>query len=222
MRQLKWIRGLLFENLPWKLLSLAIAVVIWALVATEPELTTNARAGLEFKNLSDKLEIVSDPVTAVILELRGSAGALRGMGESVHPTVVLDMSGAVPGKHTYAVDDKNVKVPRGVSLVGAKPAQLQFEFDPLRVARVPVQVRFAGEGQNGYAIQSYKVDPPKFEITGPRNQLSRIAAATTDAVDISKATGTAQFSVNVFVPDAFVRFVSTPQAVVTVTMKKKQ
>src|ERR1035438_2651028 len=146
IRPIKWIRDLLFENLPWKLLSLAIAVVIWALVTTEPELTTNARAGLEFKNLPDGLEIVSDPVTSVILELRGPAGELRGLGESVHPTVVLDFSAAAPGKRTYAVDDRNVKVPRGVALMGAMPPRLQVEFQPRRVANVPGQGRLTREG----------------------------------------------------------------------------
>ena len=44
IRPFKWIRDLLFQNLVWKLLSLAIAVAIWALVATEPELTTDRKS----------------------------------------------------------------------------------------------------------------------------------------------------------------------------------
>ena len=36
----KLISGLLLQNIWWKLLSLAIAVLIWALVASEPELST--------------------------------------------------------------------------------------------------------------------------------------------------------------------------------------
>ena len=60
IRPLKWIRDLLFQNLGWKLLSLAIAVVIWALVATEPELATFANVRLEYKNLPEGLEIIRD------------------------------------------------------------------------------------------------------------------------------------------------------------------
>ena len=221
MRQLKWIRSLLFENLTWKLLSVCIAVVIWALVATEPELTTNARAGLEYKNLPEGLEIVSDPVTSINLELRGPAGELRGLGESVHPTVVLDLSSAEPGERTYSVDDGNVKVPRGVTLVGARPPRVQFKFEPRRVASVPIRVPFAGEGQNGYAIASFRVEPPQVEISGPRNHVAAINAAMTDAVDVSNATGTVEFPVKVFVQDAFVRCTSSSKAVVTVIMKKK-
>ena len=53
IRPFKWIGDLLFQNLGWKLLSLAIAVVIWALVATEPELATFANVRLEYKNLPE-------------------------------------------------------------------------------------------------------------------------------------------------------------------------
>ena len=221
MRQIKWVRSLLFENLSWKLLSLAVAVVIWALVATEPELSTFAKAGVEYKNLPESLEIASDPINSVVLELRGPASELRGVGDSVHATVVLDMSAAEPGEHTYSVGDGNVKVPRAVRLVRAIPSEVRFRFEARRTTSVPVQVHFTGEGQNGYAVSSFKVEPPQLSITGPRNHVARVTAAMTDAVDVSNATGTVQFPVNTFVEDAFVRFVTSPEAVVTVTMKKK-
>src|ERR1700720_3763362 len=105
MRAVKLIGALLFENLAWKLLALAVAVVIWALVASEPELATFATVRLEYKNLPDDLEISSDPVTSVVLELRGSSGVLRGIGESLRPAVVLDMAAVQPGQRTFMVGD---------------------------------------------------------------------------------------------------------------------
>ena len=44
MNVLKRIRGLLFDNFGWKAVSLLIAVVIWAMVASEPELSATATA----------------------------------------------------------------------------------------------------------------------------------------------------------------------------------
>jgi hypothetical protein len=38
---------------------------------------------------------------------------------------------------------------------------------------------------------------------------------------LANTTGTSQFHVNVFTEDSFVRFLSAPEALVTVTMKKK-
>src|SRR5438309_10757334 len=109
MRTLRWVRELIFSNLLWKLLALAIEVVIWARVATEPELSTFATVRLEYKNLPEGLEISSEPVTSVLLELRGPEGELRGVGDTVRPAVVLDLSGMGPGEHTLSVSDGNVR-----------------------------------------------------------------------------------------------------------------
>ena len=67
MRALRWVT----DNFLWKVLALAAAVAIWMLVASEPELSTFATVRLEFKNLPEDLEISSEPVSTVSLELRG-------------------------------------------------------------------------------------------------------------------------------------------------------
>src|SRR6266699_2472467 len=139
MRALKWIRGLLFANLAWKLLALAAAVVIWALVASEPELATFATVRLEYKNLPDDLEISSEPMTSVVLELRGPSGELRGIGETMRPAVVLDMASVQPGERTFMVGDGNVKLAGGVSLVRSIPSEVRFTFEERGIRYVPVQ-----------------------------------------------------------------------------------
>ncbi len=222
-KALKWTRALLLEHFGWKLLSLGIAVVIWALVASEPELTTLATVRLEYKNLPDDLEISSATVDTVRLELRGPSGELRDLGESggLHPAVILDMSAVQPGQRTFTIDGGNVKLSRGVRLVRTIPAEVRFEFER-RVARtVPVVVRFTGEGQNGYAIANKEVDPPELRIVGPASRVSRTTAAVTDPVDVSSVVGSSEFRVNAFVEDSYVRFETSPQVRVTVTMKKK-
>ena len=221
MRALKWFRELIFRNLVLKLLSLAVAVVIWALVATEPELSTFTTVHLEYKNLPEGLEISSDPVSSVVLELRGPQGELRGVGETIKPAVVLDMSNMDPGEHTFQIGNGNVKLARAVQLVKSVPSQVRFTFEPRRIHSVPVRARFTGEGMNGYVIAGLNVEPKEVEITGPRSRVGRITSVLTDQIDLSNVTGTSEFHVNVFVDDPFVRFESAPEATVTVSMKKK-
>ena len=221
MRILKWFRGLLFQNLGWKLLALAVAVIIWALVATEPELSTFATVRLEYKNLPEGLEISSDPVSSVVLELRGPQGELRGVGDTVRPSVVLDMSNVDAGEHTFPIGDGNVKLARSVQLVRSVPSQVRFTFEPRRIHSVPVRARFTGEGQNGYLVANVSVEPKELEITGPRTRVGRITSVLTDQIDVSNVTGTSEFHVNVFVDDPFVRLEGSTEAVVTVTMKKR-
>jgi YbbR domain-containing protein len=221
-RSLNWLAGLVYRNFLWKLLAVAIAVIIWALVASEPQLSTFATVRLEYKNMPEGLEISSDPVTTIVLELRGPQGELRGVGETIRPAVVLDMSNMAPGERTFPIGGGNVKLARGVHLVRAVPSEVRFTFEQRRSRMAPVQPRFGGEGQNGYVVAAVNVEPREIEVIGPRTRVARITSVSTDPIDVSNVTGTAEFHVNLFVDDPFLRFDSEPEAMVTVTMKKKQ
>jgi YbbR domain-containing protein len=217
----KWALELVTHNFLWKLVALAGAVLIWALVTNEPELSTFATVRLEFRNLPAELEISSQPAETVTLELRGPASELRGQGDSRRPAVVLDMSGAAPGQRTFQIGNGNISLPRGVSLVRSVPSQVRFEFERRAVRDIPVQTHFTGEGANGWVVAKYTVTPAKLPVEGPVNHVTRLQAATTDPVDVSSATATAQLRVNAFLTDSYVRFEGSPEVVVTVTMKKQ-
>lgn len=220
MRALRWLRGFVWHNLGWKVLSLLIAVVIWFLVASEPELSTFANARLVYRNLPDDLEIASEPPTDVSLELRGPSGELRGLGDGVRPLVVIDMSAVQRGERTFPIGDGNVHLGRRVHLVRAVPSEVRFTFERRLVRNVPVRVRFNGNGQNGYAVTSWQAHPSELTIVGPSGPVAGVTAAVTDPIDVSNVVGTKEFQVNAFVDNQYVRFQSPPLVAVTVTMKK--
>ena len=221
MRLLKWLGGLLTQNLGWKLLSLGIAVVLWALVASEPELSTFAVVGVEYKNLPDDLEISTDLVSSLRLELRGPSGALRGLGEGgTRPEVILDMSGVEPGERTFEIGEGNVKLPRGVWLVGAQPPAVRFRFERSETRTVPIWPRFTNEG-NGYEVAQSTVSPKTVEIAGPASRVAKVSAALADEIDVPARAGTFEYRVNAYLEDPQVRFVAVPRVTVTVAVKKK-
>src|ERR1035441_5777639 len=222
MRLLKWLGGLLTRNLGWKLLSLGIAVVLWALVASEPELSTFAVVSVEYKNLDDKLEISSDLVSSLRLELQGPSGALRGLGEGgTRPEVVLDRSGVEPGERTFEIGDGNVKLPRGVRLVGAMPPAVRFRFERSQTRTVRIKPRFTNDENNGYEVAQVAVSPETVEIAGPASRVAKVSAALADAIDIPARAGKFEYQVNAYLEDSQVRFVAVPRVTVTVTVKKK-
>ncbi len=221
-RFLKAALSLIFDRAGWKLLSLAAAFAIWAMVASEPELSTFASTQVEYKNMPTDLEIASNPVTTVLLELRGPQGELQGLGgEGVHPQIIIDMSSASPGEHTYAIDRGTLKLPRGVRLISELPAEVRFNFELVADHEVPVKARFTGEGKNGYMVVSASVAPPTLKIKGAASHVAAISQLETDPVDVSDAVGTETFQVNAFIIDPFVHIKSSPRVSVTVTMRKK-
>ncbi len=223
-RVLRALLRLVFVNFWWKLLSLVIAFAIWATVASEPEMETSVSVPLEYRNLPEGLEVsnVVPGNNLVSLELRGPSGELRGLGESggLRPAIVLDMSRLRPGQRTFTIGEDNVKLPRGVTLVWARPSVVRFDFENSDAPYVPVSVRFTGEGANGYVVARYAVSPKELRIVGPKSHVERITSVVTDPVDVSGVVAQAEFRVNAFVNDSYVRFQSTPQVTVTVKMKK--
>jgi hypothetical protein len=211
---LKRLPGLLVHNYGWKLLSLAIAFVIWALVASEPELATFTTVGLEYNHLPEHLEISSEPMGTVVLELKGPSGELRRTGEGMKPAVVLDVSGEGPGMHTFTIGDGNVRLPRGVRLVRAIPAEVHLQLETRGQRTVPVQARWAGPEP-----AEYRIEPPAIGIEGPRSRVDRVTAAVTDPVDLTGITGAARIKVNVAVDDPYIRFQKAPYVMVDVNTK---
>jgi hypothetical protein len=198
------------QNAGWKLISLAIAVVIWALVASEPEMATFTTVRLEYKNMPEDLEISSEPGESVVLELKGPSGELR--GDALRPAVVVDVGGVGTGLHTFTIGDRNVRLARGVRLVRATPPEVSLGFEPHVERTVPVQVRWVGA-----APGSFRVQPQSVGIQGPASHVARIAAAITDPVDALRMPGSA-IKVNLITApeDSYVRFRSVAQATVEI------
>jgi len=215
-----WLLRLVTHNVGWKLMSLVVALAIWMLVASEPELSTFATARIEFQNLSDNLELSSTPVTSILLELRGPSNQLGGLGDSQQPAVILDMTGVMQGERTFAIGPSDVRMPRGVRVVRATPSEVRYRFEKSLVRAVPVRVRFANEGRNGYHVTGATVLPAELEIAGPQSRVARVASVDTDPVDVGSATGPKEVRVNADVQDSFVRFQSSPQVTVSFTMRK--
>ena len=125
-------------------------MILWAVVASEPELAAFATAPVEFKNLPDDMELASEPVGTVALELSGPSGELRGLNDgAVRPAVILDMSGVRPGDQSFPITSGNVKLARGVRLVRAIPSEIRYQFERRAVKTVPVTPRFTGRGRTG-------------------------------------------------------------------------
>ena len=200
---------LVTRNIWWKLFALLIAVLLWVAVANEPEVSAFVSVPVEFKDLPESLEISSDVLEKVEMEMSGPSGELRTFSGN-RTAVVLDLSDAEPGERTYSIHESDLHLPRGLRLIRSMPSQVHFAFELRRQRTVPVEVRFAGV-------------PPRFEVTpravtieGPESRVRRIASVVTDRIDLSKIAGTTVFHVNTFTDDAHVRITSNSEVTVKV------
>lgn len=205
------------HHLGLKFISLALAALLWLVVAGEPIVERALRVPLEFTNLPAQLEIVGEPPDVVDVRVRGSSGSLSRIaaGELV---ALIDLAAARPGRRLFHLTTSDVRVPFGVEVVQVNPASVAMSFEPSSAKVVPVVPGVEGEPAAGYVVGTVTAEPPTVEVIGPVSALRQLTEAITEPVSVVGATETVNETVTIGVPDAAVRLRSPQNARVTVTV----
>jgi diadenylate cyclase len=207
------------HNLGLKILSLLIAVILWAAVTRDPVAEVALNVPIEFHNVPQNLEISSEVIPQAQIRVRGPARILRDLAQrEIHP--VIDLHGIAPGERTFDLTSKQIHVPRDVQVVQVVPTQLRVSFDRRMIRTVPVKPRVTGTFASGYRILEATVDPKEIQIVGPEHRVKMIDEAVTDPVDATGVLGSATFATNVFIADPLVRPLKSEPVHVTVTTEK--
>ncbi|MBY0504348.1 MAG: hypothetical protein K2X03_10575 [Bryobacteraceae bacterium] len=215
---------LLTDHFLWKLLSLALAAMLWIAVVDEPELTANVTAPVEFSNLAAGLDLGADVPDKVVLQLRGPRSRLA-LATGPRSAVVLNLlSQARPGERTFTVQELNLNLPKGVELVRAVPSQIRVVLENRLRKDVPVTLRFAGPPPVGYRVRWSQVLPERIGIVGPERHVREIEAIETDALDFGQFRGNpekaAEVMLNAFVSDPLVSLATPSQIRARVQLEK--
>lgn len=212
-------RKYILKNLPFKLVSLAIAIMLWWAVGRDQPIDIPMTVPLEFQNAPQNLEINSDYPFQTRVTLRGPERLLQEMNPSeVH--AVIDLKGAAPGQRTLELSPTDIRVPRNVKVVQIVPAQFHISVDRSLSRPVPIQPRVIGTLLSGYGITGVTADPATVTVVGPERRVQAIQAAMTDPVDATGVVGKATFTTHAYVTDPLVR-VQTPGPIhVTVSTEK--
>lgn len=210
----------LVGNLRWKLLSLCIAVLLWIVIVRDPELATSISAPVLFRGMPENLEISSELVSRVQLEVLAPSGRLT--PEYLADAAVVLNLGNVDrtGDRTYTIQASNVSLPSGVVFSRAVPAQIRLHFERRVARQVPVRVRYSQPPPDGYRVESQTVEPDRLPVVGPQSNVEQVGFVDTDSIDLSRVISEAEFQVNAFVPDPQVRFEGAPVVTVRVDVRK--
>lgn len=204
----------------WKIFALLVSVLLWFTYGHTTEIGAFVSAPVEYRGMPDDLEIGSELVESVSLDLRGPAEMVENFS-AVKSAVVLDFAGIhKPGERTFQIDERNVNLPSGMRLVRVIPAQIRLGFEQRTQRDVPVRVRFSGSAPEGYQVESYEVEPKELTLVGPDSHVKKIQYAVTDPIDLGAVVGESQFNVNAFVGDPHVRFEKQAKISVKVSMGK--
>ena len=214
------IKRVFLDNLGWKLLSVLLALLLWIVIAREPELATSISVPILFRNIPNDLDISSGIIDRAHVEVRGPARRLSPDSLSL-AAVILDLSGVQPGERTFTIDDSNVRrLPIGVAFYRAVPSQVSLRFERLLSRDVIVDPVYSKPPPDGYGVVKYWFSPARVRIRGPEGHVQRIDHVTCDPIDLSGVVSQTQIPVHARVGDAQVKVESVQIVTFNVEMAK--
>ncbi len=181
-------------NLELKLISLAIATILWIMVTGKDYRYGDFSIPIEFRGLSEDLIISAlgpenQEVNNVTVRVRASETVIRTIDErSMFLRVNLENLGV--GQHLIQLDEEMVTGrPPGVEVTDIFPRTLEVEIEQLMLRSfVPVNPEILGKPADGFELSQIITNPPSVSLQGPKSLVSRIEKVSTRPVNVDGFT----------------------------------
>lgn len=207
------------HNFLLKLVSLGLAVGLWLAVTRNPIAEVPVSVPIEFHHIPHNLEIASESIPEAQIRVRGPERMVRGI-TSVEVHVEIDLAGVKPGERTFDLTAQQVRQPRELEVVQVVPSQVHLAFDTRLTRQVEIRPRVTGTFARGLHLTRVAAEPSTIAITGPRQRVEAVDAATTDPVDATGTVDSASFVTHSYVSDPLVQVVHPGPVRVTVFVEK--
>jgi YbbR domain-containing protein len=204
-----------FRHVGLKLMSVAIAVLLWMVIAGEETVERGLRVPLELQQFPPGLELLGDVPTTADVRVRGVSGTLSRIspGDIV---AVLDLRGARAGERLFHLTPEQVRAPFGVEVVQVTPPTVAVVFEKAASRTIPIKPAIEGRPAAGYMVGKTTADPPTVEVEGPESAVRRVTDALTEPVSVAGAMRPVQETVTVGTLDPAVRVKTQRTVQVTV------
>lgn len=178
----KLVRRIFIEDWSLKLLSLAIALVLWLLVTGQNQpVTAHVNVQLNFIR-PQALEISNDPPRTVDVMLTGSRNKLDDL-TTLDLVATVDLSDQRAGERVLRLADKaQISLPQGVKVDGYQPSAVPVRLEPIVARQVPIEPKLEGQLPNGFEV--YAVRPNKGSVTlrGPESRVLALQKVLTESI----------------------------------------
>ncbi|PYQ03618.1 MAG: hypothetical protein DMF83_20625 [Acidobacteria bacterium] len=212
-------RFTVLDNLPLKLVSLVLAVLLWFVIAGEKTSEMGLSVPVELQNFPKDLELTGDPVDTVEVRLRASPGIIQRLSPgdvSAH----IDLVDAREGERIVHLTPDSVRVPFGVTVVKISPSIITLNLERTLQKTVPVRPRLLGRPAPGYEVGEMTTEPAEVRISGPKSRVQEVESAYTEPVSVEGAEANVVDHVNIGLEDPLLRIQGNPRVRVTARVRE--
>lgn len=212
----------IFENLGLKLLSVALASIVFAHVVTEKEREVDLVVPLRLANVPAGMTYLGEPPRELQIRARGTGKQLLWL-RLFKVEARVNASDAIVGRYQRAFSPADITLPpaSGVKVVEVlEPRSFSLDFDTVASRRVKVFATVVGIPASGYAVAgSPLVRPDSVWVTGARQLVEKMDLLRTSSVDIASSREPTVAKVPVDARDLPVS-VEPPEVVVEVPVER--
>ncbi|TKJ31553.1 hypothetical protein CEE39_07120 [bacterium (candidate division B38) B3_B38] len=177
-------RRAIFNNLPLKLVSLALAFILWVLVmGGKRSIIEFKDVPLQFKNLPPAMSLTGDTVDAVNVRLRASDTILNTLSTG-QIDISLDLSNVTHGEQYIPITFDKIRVPFGAEVIKVTPPTIRLLVERKLEKEIPIVPNFGGSLAPGYKLIRFSLSPSRVTITGAESEVQEVGEATTDLIPL--------------------------------------
>jgi YbbR domain-containing protein len=181
-RAQKLLHRIFVEDWSLKLLSLAIAIVLWLLVTGQNQpVTAHVNVQLNFIR-PQALEISNDPPRTVDVMLTGSRNKLDDL-TSLDLVATVDLSNQLAGERVLRLADKAViTLPQGIKVDGYQPSAIPIRLEEIIDRQVPIDPKLEGKPDNGFEVYSVTPNKGSVAVRGPASRVNALQKIATESI----------------------------------------
>ncbi len=147
----------ILENWKLKLLSVALATMLWFVVYLIGETKKEVSVPVSIVNLSRNYVIMKTDNAKVSITLNGRVSVLKDMKEN-DVKVSLNLSNIQEGEDVFNISKSNVQIPRGVQIGDIRPSSIKIDVDRIIEKKVKTEVKLDRRWIGEYEVKSWSPD----------------------------------------------------------------
>ncbi len=194
-RFIEGVGELLTHNLPTKLISILIAVILWVVVLGSRNVEVSKDVPVEV--LTSPEVVVSNEVPdKVSFRLSGPKAFLRAVLDRREDPVRINLVGSKPGLVTYRFFSDNIRLPIGVRVLAVTPSSVMIKLEATKSKTLPIRVVTTGELPEGLKLKSIELLPESVLVSGPDSRVDALTQIPTVPIDLGALTGSEEREVS--------------------------
>lgn len=178
----KLLRRIFIEDWSLKLLSLAIAIVLWLLVTGQNQpVTAHLNVQLNFIR-PQSLEISNDPPRTVDVMLTGSRNKLDDL-TSLDLVATVDISDQHAGERVLRLADRaQISLPQGIKVDGYQPSAIPIRLEEIVERQVTVEPKLEGQPADGFEVYGVSSNKGSVTVRGPASRVNALQKVLTESI----------------------------------------